>query len=159
MEELNRWSSAAIDIQSESQNEDIDLSGPLLLGGHVVKVLLFRAILRPFNALKSSTETTSSTDECRELEAYRLSRAGAKACVASFVAFTSNLKSSWIHGFWPFCTQHVASELFRLLIIRSRVHAGMVYTMQSCALASRNIREFRRGTGMPNSSRPRPESC
>ena len=103
MEELNRWSSTNTDIQSESQNEDIDLSGPLLLGGHVVKVLLFRAILRPFNASRYSAEPAISTDERRELEARRLSRTGAKACVTSFVAFTSNLKNSWIHGFWPFC--------------------------------------------------------
>ncbi|KAE8869289.1 hypothetical protein PTNB73_04342 [Pyrenophora teres f. teres] len=105
VEELNRWYSAAIDIQCDSQDEDINLSGPLLLGGHVVKVLLFRAILRPFNVLRSNVDTSSSTHECRELEARRLSRAGAKACVASFVAFTSSLESSWIHGFWPFwCT-------------------------------------------------------
>ncbi|CAA9956767.1 fungal specific transcription factor domain protein [Pyrenophora teres f. maculata] len=105
VEELNRWYSAATDIQCDSQDEDINLSGPLLLGGHVVKVLLFRAILRPFNVLRSNVDTSSSTHECRELEARRLSRAGAKACVASFVAFTSSLESSWIHGFWPFwCT-------------------------------------------------------
>ncbi|KAI1588660.1 Aes Esterase lipase [Pyrenophora tritici-repentis] len=103
VEELNRWSSAASDIHCDSKDEDINLSGPLLLGGHIVKVLLFRAILRPFNALRSNVDTSSSTHERRELEARRLSRAGAKACVASFVAFTSNLESSWIHGFWPFC--------------------------------------------------------
>ncbi|EMD93697.1 hypothetical protein COCHEDRAFT_1223361 [Bipolaris maydis C5] len=105
MEKLNRWNSAVADSQSESQDEDINLSGPLLLGGHFVKVLLFRAILRPFNTLRYRTVPASSTDEHRELEACRLARAGAKGCIASFVAFTSNLKSSWIHGFWPFwCT-------------------------------------------------------
>jgi hypothetical protein len=103
MEELNHWSSAATDIQSESQDEDINPSGPLLLGGHVVKVLLFRAILRPFNSSDQSREPASSADERRELEARRLSRTGAKACIVNFVAFTSNLKSNWSHGFWPFC--------------------------------------------------------
>ncbi|USP80439.1 hypothetical protein yc1106_07713 [Curvularia clavata] len=105
MEEFNRWFSTATDIQSQSQDEDIDSSGSMLLGGHVVKVLLFRAILRPFNTFQNSTELTNPDNDRRELEARRLSRAGAKACVTSFVAFTSNLKSSWIHGFWPFwCT-------------------------------------------------------
>ncbi|EUC39970.1 hypothetical protein COCMIDRAFT_110019 [Bipolaris oryzae ATCC 44560] len=105
MEELNRWNSAAVDSQSDSHDEDINSSGPLLLGGHFVKVLLFRAILRPFNALRYGTVPPNPTDEQRELEAYRLARAGAKGCIASFVAFTSNLKSSWVHGFWPFwCT-------------------------------------------------------
>ncbi|EMD62609.1 hypothetical protein COCSADRAFT_173048 [Bipolaris sorokiniana ND90Pr] len=96
---------AAADSQSASQDEEISLSDALFLGGHFVKVLLFRAILRPFNALRYRTVPTSSTDEHRELEACRLARAGAKGCIASFVAFTSNLKSSWIYGFWPFwCT-------------------------------------------------------
>lgn len=103
MEEMNRWSSAATDMQGESQAEDIDPSGPLLLGGHFVKVLLFRAILRPFSCLRYSAESDGSVDKHRELEARRLSRAGAKACVISFVAFTSNVKSNCIHGFWPFC--------------------------------------------------------
>ncbi|XP_014557218.1 hypothetical protein COCVIDRAFT_97745 [Bipolaris victoriae FI3] len=105
MEELNCWNSATADSQSESQDEGFNSSGPLLLGGHFVKVLLFRAILRPFNALRHRRVPNSSPDEHRELEACRLARAGAKGCVTSFVAFTSNLKISWIHGFWPFwCT-------------------------------------------------------
>lgn len=108
MDELNRWFSAAVEIESQSQGDDVDSSGSMLLGGHVVKVLLFRAILRPFNTFRNIAELASSTNELRELEARRLSRAGAKACVTSFVGFTSNLKSSWIHGFWPFCKLKMA---------------------------------------------------
>ena len=101
MEELNRWSSVALEIESEAKFEDINLSGPILLGGHFVKVLLFRAILRPFQT--SSRDESLMQADARELEAHRLSRAGAKACVASFVAFKADLKSGWNHGFWPFC--------------------------------------------------------
>lgn len=101
MEELNQWSSIALEIESEAKFEDVNLSGPMLLGGHFVRVLLFRAILRPFQT--PSRGANSVPADARELEAHRLSRAGAKACVASFTAFTADLKSGWIHGFWPFC--------------------------------------------------------
>lgn len=101
MEELNQWSSIALEIESEAKFEDVNLSGPMLLGGHFVKVLLFRAILRPFQTTSRSGNSVPA--DTRELEAHRLSRAGAKGCVTSFVAFTADLKSGWIHGFWPFC--------------------------------------------------------
>lgn len=101
MEELNRWSGVALEIEDEAKFEEVNLSGPMLLGGHFVKVLLFRAILRPFQTLPGGTNLAPA--DARELEAHRLSRAGAKACVTSFVAFTADLKSGWIHGFWPFC--------------------------------------------------------
>jgi hypothetical protein len=99
VEQIQRWFSAAAEIQPESDAEEIDMSGPMLLGGHVVKVLIFRAILRPFH------NTKGAASDPREVEARRLSRAGAKACVAAFTSFTSGLKSGWIHAFWPFwCT-------------------------------------------------------
>jgi hypothetical protein len=101
MEELNRWSIAAHEIESEGKFEDVNLSGPMLLGGHFVKVLLFRAILRPFQT--GSRSGDAAVADPREVEAHRLSRAGAKACVASFVVFTADLRSGWINGFWPFC--------------------------------------------------------
>jgi hypothetical protein len=101
MEELNRWSGVALEIESEAKFEDVNLSGPMLLGGHFVKVLLFRAILRPFQDASRGAEGVPA--DARELEAHRLSRVGAKACVTGFVAFTADLKSGWIHGFWPFC--------------------------------------------------------
>ena len=101
MEELNRWSGVALEIESEAKFEDVNLSGPMLLGGHFVKVLLFRAILRPFH--NGSRGANSVPADARELEAHRLSRAGAKTGVTSFVSFTADLKSGWIHGFWPFC--------------------------------------------------------
>jgi hypothetical protein len=101
MEELNQWSSLALDIETEARSEDVNLSGPMLLGGHFVKVLLFRAILRPFQT--ASRDANPGVMDLREAEAYRLSRAGARACVTSFVAFTADLKSGWVHGFWPFC--------------------------------------------------------
>ena len=101
MEELNRWSSVAMDIESEARFEENNLSGPMLLGGHFLKILLFRAILRPFqNACRSLNPAPLDS---REAEAHRLSRAGAKACVTSFATFTADLKSANIHGFWPFC--------------------------------------------------------
>ncbi|KAG9605579.1 hypothetical protein KCU77_g239, partial [Aureobasidium melanogenum] len=102
MEELNQWSSLALDIETEARSEDVNLSGPMLLGGHFVKVLLFRAILRPFQT--TFRDADPGVVDLREAEAYRLSRAGARACVTSFVAFTADLKSGWVHGFWPFCT-------------------------------------------------------
>ncbi|KAG9524853.1 hypothetical protein KCU93_g6104, partial [Aureobasidium melanogenum] len=101
MEELNQWSSLALDIETEARSEDVNLSGPMLLGGHFVKVLLFRAILRPFQT--ASRDANPEVMDLREAEAYRLSRAGARACVTSFLAFTADLKSGWVHGFWPFC--------------------------------------------------------
>lgn len=105
MEELNQWSSLALEIEAEARLEDINISGPLMLGGHYVKVLLFRAILRPFQTVFRDTNMSSMAS--REAEAYRLSRAGAKACVTSFVAFTTDLKTGWVHGFWPFCKSHL----------------------------------------------------
>ena len=105
MGELNQWSSLALEIEAEARSEDISLSGPLMLGGHYVKVLLFRAILRPFQI--ASRDNNMSSMAAREAEAYRLSRAGAKACVTSFVAFTTDLKSGWGHGFWPFCKSYL----------------------------------------------------
>jgi hypothetical protein len=36
MEELNRWSIVALEIESEAKFEDVNLSGPMLLGGHFV---------------------------------------------------------------------------------------------------------------------------
>jgi hypothetical protein len=101
MEDLNRWSIVALEIESEAKFEDVNLSGPMLLGGHFVKVLLFRAILRPFQTASRSGDPALA--DPREVEAHRLSRAGAKACVASFMVFTVELRSGWINGFWPFC--------------------------------------------------------
>ncbi|THY19389.1 hypothetical protein D6D01_07072 [Aureobasidium pullulans] len=101
MEELNRWNAIIAGIQSTAELNDLDPLGPMLLGGHVVKVLLFRAILRPFQERPGSPSTATSNDH-RKIEARRLSRTGAKSCVASFTAFTSDLKSTWTHGFWPF---------------------------------------------------------
>lgn len=101
MEELNRWSKVALEIESEAKFEDVNLSGPMLLGGHFVKVLLFRAILRPFQTASRSGDPALA--DPREVEAHRLSRAGAKACVASFMVFTVELRGGWINGFWPFC--------------------------------------------------------
>src|SRR4051812_29477733 len=69
MEELNRWSGVALEIESEAKFEEVNLSGPMLLGGHFVKVLLFRAILRPFQTL--SRGTNSAMVDARELEAHR----------------------------------------------------------------------------------------
>lgn len=112
MEELNRWFGVALEIESEAKFEDVNLSGPMLLGGHFVKVLLFRAILRPFQT--ASRDANSVPADARELEAHRMSRAGAKACVTSFVAFTADLKSGWIHGFWPFCKSIIVSARPRL---------------------------------------------
>lgn len=146
MEELNQWSSLASDIETEARSEDINLSGPMMLGGHFVKVLLFRAILRPFQTASRGAHIGSV--DLREAEAYRLSRAGAKTCVTSFVAFTADLKSGWVHGFWPFCMCHSGSDLNEeartLLTKRFRVHIGLVNSLQSCTAAPCNC-EQRRG--------------
>lgn len=137
MEELTQWSSLTSDIEAEAKFEDINLSGPLMLGGHFVKVLLFRAILRPFHTVAKDVHI--GTVDLREAEAYRLSRAGAKACVTSFVAFTADLKSGWVHGFWPFCkccpVSGTRREAGTLLTKISRVHAGLVNALQSCTAA------------------------
>ncbi|CAD0084064.1 unnamed protein product, partial [Aureobasidium vineae] len=129
MEELNRWLGVASDIESEAQSEDVNLSGPMLLGGHFVKVLLFRAILRPFKSTSRNAKPASS--DPREAEAHRLSRAGAKACVTSFVAFTANLKSSWIQGFWPFWCTLAWSTLCNLALLL-HISADSVEEAQEC---------------------------
>ena len=116
MEELNSWLSSASDIQSSSEHNDVDPRGPMLLGGHIVKVFLFRAILRPFIARTDNVRNNTPLGT-QEAEARRLARVGAQACVANFTAFTLDLKSTWLRGFWPFCTSPVPSLTHRCQVI------------------------------------------
>jgi len=132
MEELNRWSIVALEIESEAKFEDVNLSGPMLLGGHFVKVLLFRAILRPFQTTSRSADSLPA--DPRELEAHRLSRAGAKACVTSFVAFTADLRSGWINGFWPFWCTLAWSTLCNLALML-HVSAETIGEAQECQIS------------------------
>lgn len=103
MEKLNSWSSAAAEFQPDLDDEEADFSGPCLLGQHVIRVLLFRAILRPFHDRPCHDQVTTHRNQCGT-EAHQHSRSGAKACIAAFTAFTINLNRSCLHAFWPFCT-------------------------------------------------------
>jgi len=103
METLNDWSSRISEISSSSDHEDVDFTGPLLLGHHIVKIIIFRAILRPFSDNYNISPGGDVRDQ-REVEACRLSRNGAKTCLAAATSFTMNMKGTWIHSFWPFCT-------------------------------------------------------
>lgn len=100
MEELNAWSRRSLEANPEIVTEEIDGSGPSMVGHYVVKSILFRAILRPFN---NASEQSMMFGDPREQAACQFSRTAAKACVSAFTTFTSNLNSSWIHAFWPFC--------------------------------------------------------
>jgi hypothetical protein len=103
MERLNSWHSQFSASERPVQIDDIDHTAPLLLAYHFARIILIRAIYRPFHKSTESPATEDEIARASRLEAYHHFRIAARSTASRFNDFARSISDQQAQAFWPFC--------------------------------------------------------
>ncbi|KAJ9624376.1 hypothetical protein H2204_010829 [Knufia peltigerae] len=116
MDQVTRWYQDYQQVHLPTSMHDVDSSGILHLGYHAIKIMILRAIYRPFQNLERG-HIAHSTDTVAEKEAFLRWRTAASRALAASTAFTSALDHTRVHAFWPFWSALSWSTIGQLAVL------------------------------------------
>jgi hypothetical protein len=109
MEKLNTWQTQFPSHCNDKNTQQVDNTAPLQLASHYTRILIIRAIYRPFCTFNSkfSSQAIGSMDP--EVEAYAHFRVAAKTAANKFASYARDIGDRQIRAFWPFCKLGLAT--------------------------------------------------
>lgn len=106
MDELSRWHDELSKNRPSDENLAIDSWGLLHLGWHYSKLLIYRALFRPFHNANYDFLALSSNEDKEALDSLRVAARGSST---SFANFTAQLSNRNFCAYWPFCKWHITT--------------------------------------------------
>ena len=103
MEKLNTWQTQLSSYCNDKDSQQVDNTAPLQLASHYTRILIIRAIYRPFCTFNTKFSSQAIDSMSPEVEAYAHFRVAAKTAANKFANFARTISDRQIRAFWPFC--------------------------------------------------------